>query len=396
MKLNNGFLSWNKPYLFQDLDDTYRNLPDDVRGDVISLAIGDPDIPTPQAIREAIRSEHRTHYHGYPSVMGRLSLREALSDYYWQRFHVPVAPDDIFIGMGAKTDLFDISAVFGNPGDVAAILDPAYPVYCDATVFRGQRIHFLTGTPENNYRPVLNESDIGNESLALIYMCYPNNPTGALATSDYIASMIETAIRRSAMVVHDIAYSDFIPGNTGSGAFSIFSIPGGETAGIEIGSFSKPFSMTGDRISWVIIKNKAARDAWKRFRSNRDSGVSEYIQAGALAALTSDEVIREVRNNMEIYGQRRDVLVSGLKQMNICVTSLQNTPYAWFRSPIADSRKAAKIILEQARIMLTPGIGFGPAGEGYLRATIFQPSDILQEAVRRLSLIPWNSITQTD
>ena len=380
---NTGFKHWNKPYLFQELEDVYRSLDEEQQKSVISLAIGDPDIPTPDMIRKAMAQEHLDCYYGYPSVEGRLDLRCALSGYYTDRFDVNVDPSEIYIGPGAKTDLFDMSAVFANPGDQAAILDPAYPVYCDGSLFRGLNIVFLPGNPQNRYMPDLPEDKIKPGALALIFMCYPNNPTGAMATEEYVEKMVHFANKHQALIVHDIAYADFNPGNAKSGAFSIFSIPGAEKVGIEIGSFSKPFSMTGDRIGWVAIKNPRAKALWRRYRSNRDSGVSEFDQAGALAALTSREVKIQVKLNMAEYGRRADVFTHGLKMAGIEVDSLRNSPYAWFKSPIPDSRKAARILLEKSLIQVTPGVGFGPGGEGYLRATIFQPMAKIHEAVNR-------------
>ncbi len=384
MKINKGFKAWNSPYLFQEMEDIIASFSQEARREIISLGIGDPDLPTPAGIRSAMQTEHRNCYHGYPSVQGRQDLREAIAAYYRSRFNVKLSPDEILIGLGAKTDLFDLCTVFANPGDYAALLDPAYPVYCDSLSYRGQNIHFLPGTDANGYMPELDVSKMANGDLALIYMCYPNNPTGAMATPDYLQTMIGHAKNLGAMVVFDIAYADFTPGNLDSRAFSIFSLPGSEATGIEIGSFSKPFSMTGDRISWVVIRNPEAREYWKRYRSNRDSGASNYDQAGALAALTRDDVKAQVRENMDIYGKRVKTLMDGLTALGWPCSGLDNTPYAWIRSPIPDSREVAGRILKEARVMVTPGVGFGPGGEGYIRATIFQPENRLAEAVERI------------
>jgi LL-diaminopimelate aminotransferase len=383
MKTNRGFQSWNKPYLFREIEEKLRSFSKERRANLIPMGIGDPDLPTPAGIREAISREHLNRYYGYPSAEGRLDLREAIAEYYFERFQVGISPEQILVGMGAKTDLFDICGVFANHGDQVIILDPAYPVYCDSTMFRGQEILFLPGSPANNYLPPVNETLLRDDALALIYLCYPNNPTGALATREYVETMMKLARERSAMIIFDIAYADFVPGNKPSEAFSIFSIPGSEDAGIEVGSFSKPFSMTGDRISWVAIKNKAALEAWRRYRSNRDSGASNYDQAGALAALTDPSVKADVRTNMEIYGRRKVIFMEAFARAGIHISSLDNTPYVWFPSPIPDSRKAVRILLERSGLLLTPGAGFGPAGEGYLRATIFNSEEKLQEAVKR-------------
>lgn len=383
MRINSGFNVFNQPYLFQKMEQTYSEFSPERKSQVINLGIGDPDLPTPAPIREAIVREHQTKHYGYPTSQGRLDLREAVCKYYDDRFGVSMNPDQIFIGPGAKTDLFDLNAVFAESGDSVVILDPAYPVYKDAAGFRKQSIHFLTGTLENNFQPVLDVLKIDNP-LSLIYLCYPNNPTGVSASKDYIQSFVDLANTNQCMIVMDIAYADFVPGNGESSSFSIFNLPGADAVGIEAGSFSKPFSMTGDRISWVAIKNRVAAQHWHRYRSSRDSGVSNYDQAGALAALTDPHVKDIVKSNFEIYGKRARILRQGIQSLGFKMTGLDNTPYAWFKSPNPDSVRSAEFLLEKAGVMLTPGVGFGPAGEGFLRATIFQPEDRLYDALERM------------
>ncbi len=371
--------------MFQALEQVYSGLSTEKKSLVINLGIGDPDLPTPGPIREAIIREHRSRYHGYPTSQGRLDLREALVGYYLDRFAVRMHPDEFYIGPGAKTDLFDLNAVFAEPGDTVAIMDPAYPVYRDAAAYRGQRIHYLKGSMENAYQPNWENPPKDSGPLALIYLCYPNNPTGVGTSREYIRKLIDIALRLDSMIIMDIAYADFLPGNTTPTAFSIFDLPGGEDVGIEVGSFSKPFSMTGDRLSWVAIKNPEARKYWHRYRSNRDSGVSNYEQAGGLAALTDPEVKKIVRSHFEIYGRRAEIIRKGLKTLGFSMTGLDNTPYAWIKFPGLDSETAVRFLLQEVGIIFTPGSGFGPAGEGFIRATIFQPERRLEEAMERLA-----------
>lgn len=390
MKINNGFNSWNTPYLFQAMEDTMASFTEEQRARIISLGIGDPDIETPAPIRRRIMQEHREVYHGYPTAQGRLDLREAISKYYQNRFNVQVSAREVFVGSGAKTDLFDLNAVFSRPGDSVVILDPAYPVYRDAALYRGNKIVYISGTLANRYQPELpDETQL--HDLALIYLCYPNNPTGADADADYIQSMIDLARKHKAMIVMDIAYADFVPGNTPSSAFSIFQFPGGDEVGIEVASFSKPFSMTGDRISWVTIKNPEAARFWHRYRANRDSGASNYDQVGALEALTSPEVKSIVHENFNTYGRRARILKDGLDTLGFQWTGLTNTPYAWFKVPGSDDIETARKILEEVGVILTPGSGFGPAGRGFLRATVFQPESRLEEAISRLKRFDFES-----
>jgi LL-diaminopimelate aminotransferase len=390
MKKNSGFRNWSGAYLFQGLEDSLSRLSPAEKKEIIPLAVGDPDLVTPAGIREAMIKSMRDKYFGYPSVAGTLELRETLAAYYLTRFKVVIEPEDILIGPGAKTDLFDLCAVFAERGHQVAILDPAYPVYRDAAVFRELEIIYLEGDPDNHYQPEFDESRIRSNLLDLIFMCYPNNPTGAVASKSYAQSMIHTALRQDALIIYDVAYADFVPGNKPSSAFSIFSCDEADKVAIEVGSFSKPYSMTNDRISWVVIRNKEIRDLWRRYRSNRDSGVSTHLQAGAVAALTDQAVQEQVRSNMIIYGRRADLLRTGLMDAGIRVAGLDNSPYAWFRSPISDSTKTARILLENARIQVTPGIGFGPAGEHFLRATIFQSQDRIAEAISRFLKIDFS------
>ncbi|MBN1297623.1 pyridoxal phosphate-dependent aminotransferase [bacterium] len=386
MRINRGFSAWNRPYLFQAMEATLSSFSPEERADIISLGIGDPDLPTPEPIREAIIREHRSRYHGYPTAQGRLDVRTALAEHYYRRFNVNIDPSMLFIGPGAKSDLFDLNAVFSNPGDTVIILDPAYPVYRDAAEYRGNRIHYLSGSVENNYQPPL-PPDGELDHLALVYLCYPNNPTGVTASRTYVAEAVELAQRHGAMVIMDIAYADFIPGNGRSDAFSIFDIPGGDAVGIEVGSFSKPFSMTGDRLSWVAIKNPKAAAFWHRYRSNRDSGVSNYDQAGGLAALVDPAIQAIQHKNFAVYGRRARILRDGLQTLGYPMIGLDNTPYAWFSIPIQDDLLAAHRFLTEARVIVTAGSGFGPAGRGFLRATLFQPEERLQEAILRMQSI---------
>ncbi len=387
MKCNAAFKKWEKPYLFKEIEEIMSGMSGAESERVIPLGIGDPDLPTPAAIRKAIIREHQTCYHGYPTVEGRRDLREAIASYYHQRFGCVLSAGEIMVGMGAKTDLFDIPHVFADPGDTAVILDPAYPVYCDAVLFNNLEIAFLRGTPENNYLPAVDSSEIDPGKTSLIFLCYPNNPTGVVATRSYVSEMIDFAHACNAVIVFDIAYVDFTPGEGNGLGFSIFELPGAEEVAIEVGSFSKPFSMPGDRISWVAIRNPQIMNCWRRYRANRDSGASNYEQAGALAALTDPEVALEVKKNMLIYKNRADILMDGLLKMGLQVYGLRNSPYAWFTSPIPDSKSAVAKFLKEAGVLLTPGAGFGPAGEGFLRATLFQPEDRLREAVNRLASV---------
>lgn len=356
--------------------------------DIVPVGIGDPDLPTPQPIVEA-KIRELSVYHGYPTSKGRKDLRVAIASYYGQRFNVDVSPDGFNIAAGAKNDLFDVSRVFSNPGDTVLIPEPAYPPYVNGAIIDGCEIVYLPCTKQNSFEPYLG-STTGLENVAIIYICNPPNPVNMPLKRSTLMRFVELAREYGFLILHDIAYCDFVPGGKpfvpNPNAPSIFEIPGAADVAIEIGSFSKPFSMTGDRLSWVVSMGDI-NDIWTRYRSNRDSGVPEYIQAGGIAAL-SQETFDIVEQNMEIYGRRAKILESGFRDMGLKCNPITNTPYAWVECPENfTSEQFAEKAVEEVGVVVTPGVTFGPSGEGYFRVTIFQPEERLQEAIRRLKTI---------
>jgi len=375
--INKNFKKLSENYLFQELA-LKRNELIKQGKDVIALAIGDPDLETPMPIREAMAKEILEVYHKYPESEGMLELRQALSQYYKKRFKVNMPADNIFISFGAKTDLFDVVRVFSNTEDVIAVQDPAYPVYENSILFEGRNIKYLPCIEENNFLPDLNLLD---KNIALAYLCYPNNPTGATAPKSYLAELIKKLKQINALLIYDIAYADFGPRM----APSIFSIPGAKDIALEFGSFSKPYSMTGYRLSWFAAKNPEIVKYWQKFRNNRDSGCSNYIQKAGITALTSPEVEKIVRKNMAEYSERAKLLKTGFEKLTMQVFGLEHTPYAWVSIPKGYTSKSfAEKLLNEAYVIVTPGSGFGPSGEGYVRATIFQPKAKIEEALERI------------
>lgn len=376
--INQNFKKLPENYLFQELAQKKNKLIKQGK-DVIALGIGDPDLETPKPIREAMAKEVLEIYHKYPESEGMLELQQALAQYYKKRFKVSMPAENILISFGAKTDLFDVIRVFSNPGDLIAIQDPAYPVYENSILFENRKIRYLACTKENNFLPDLDNLD---KSISLVYLCYPNNPTGAIAPKKYLKNLIRKLTQIKALLVFDIAYADFGPRT----APSIFSIAGSKDIALEFGSFSKPYSMTGYRLSWFAAKNPELVKYWQKFRNNRDSGCSNYIQKAGVIALTSPEVEKIVEQNMKVYAQRAKILKSGFEELGLPVFGLMHTPYAWIKIPKNHTSKSfAEKLLNQACVIVTPGSGFGPSGEGYVRATIFQPEERIKEALRRIS-----------
>jgi len=376
--INKNFKKLSKNYLFKELADKRRELV--AQGhDIIALGIGDPDLETPKPIRQAMAKEILEKYYGYPDSEGMLDLRQALADYYKKRFSVNILENNILISFGAKTDLFDAVRVFSNQEDLIALQDPAYPVYENSVLFESRKIKYLPCIGKNNFLPDLNLLD---KKIKLVYLCYPNNPTGAIAPKNYLIKLIKKIKQIKAILIYDIAYADFGLQK----APSIFSIPGAKDIAIEFGSFSKPYSMTGFRLSWCAIKNPEFIKYWQKFRNNRDSGCSNYIQKAGLAALTNSQVQKIVQKNMQIYANRAKILKPGFEKLGLKVFGLEHTPYAWIKIPKKYSSKFfAEQLLNQAHVLVTPGSGFGPSGQGYIRATIFQPEHRIREALKKIN-----------
>lgn len=356
--------------------------------DVIPLGIGDPDIPTPQPIIDAMAGELKC-YHGYPTSKGRTDLRETLAQYYGRRFNVDVSSDNFTIAMGAKNDLFDVSRVFSNPGDTVLIPEPAYPPYVNGAMIDGCTINYLPCIKETDFEPSLDS--LNKEEMrrvAIFYLCNPNNPTGATLRRSSLMRFVELANEYGFLILHDIAYCDFVPGGkpfvSNPITPSILEFPDADKVALEVGSFSKPFSMTGVRLSWAVSKGKI-NEIWTRYRTNRDSGVSEYLQKGGIAAF-DPYTFEIVEANMEVYGERAKTLESGFREMGLVECNpITNTPYAWVRCPDGwSSESFVQNILTEVQVILTAGNSFGPSGEGYFRATIFQSKERLEEAMQRM------------
>ncbi len=349
---------------------------------VIDLGVGDPDIPTPSQIVEAAVAELKK-YHGYPAYSRQNDVRKSLAAHYKKRFGVDCAPEEFSVGNGAKTDLFDIGRALSNPNEGIIIQAPTYPVYEAAAIIDGRKITHVVCTEKNNFNPVPSE-ELSKKELqetAVAFYCYPNNPTGATADKKHLKKLVDDAYAYDFTIVYDNAYADFSAG-VKPFAPSIFEVQGAEDVAIEIGSFSKPWSMTGFRLSWTLSKGKINK-IWSAYRSNRDSGISLYIQRAGIEALENPEVEKQVEKNRKEYGERARLLEKGFKKMGLTCNKIDHTPYAWVN--VAENGRAfTQKMLEKAHVILTPGDAFGPGGETFIRATIFQPQEKLKEAIERI------------
>jgi LL-diaminopimelate aminotransferase len=373
------------PYLFAELERKVREKR--AAGiEVISLGIGDPDRPTPPLVVEAMQeavADPGTHR--YPSNRGRQEFREAISDFYERRFDVDdIDPEtEVIPAIGAKECIFNLNLAFLDPGDVALAADPGYPVYTGGPLVAGGEPVLMPLVPELGFVPDLDAVDAGaRERARLMYLNYPNNPTGAVVPDGFFAQVVEFAREHDILVVHDNAYSEVC--FDGYRAPSFLATPGAKEVGVEVFSLSKGYNMTGWRCA-AIVGHAAAVEAYWRLKSNIDSGNFDAVQLAGVAALSPDGDA-EVASMTELYQLRRDLVVEALRGIGVEVTPPRATIYIWAPVPEGFESSAAycEHVLEEAAVVLSPGGAYGPNGEGFFRISLTAPDDQLHEAVERL------------
>lgn len=371
------------PYLFAQLE---RKIADKrAEGvDIISLGIGDPDTPTPDLVVQAMR-EHvgRADTHRYPSNRGRASFREGIAAFYATRFGVELDPDtEIIPALGAKEAIANINLAYTDPGDIVLASDPGYPVYTNGPIIAGAKPVSMPLVPELGFQPDLGAipADV-LERARLMFINYPNNPTGAVIEDDFFPRVVDFARRHDIIVVHDNAYSEIT--FDGYRAPSFLKTPGAKDVGIEVFSLSKTYNMTGWR-SGAVIGNADLVGAYWQLKTNIDSGMFEAIQEASVAALASDQ--SSVAQMCEIYRRRRDVLVEALRAIGVEVNSPKGTIYLWARVPEGQTSAAfCERVLEEAAVVISPGSAYGPSGEGFIRMSLTVPDDRLNEAAERIA-----------
>jgi LL-diaminopimelate aminotransferase len=380
-------LSRIPPYLFAELE--RKIAAKKAAGvDVISLGIGDPDRPTPPLIVEAMQeavTEPETHR--YPSNRGRADFLEALSDFYARRFDVALDADtEIIPAIGAKEAIFNLNLAFLDPGDVALASDPGYPVYTGGPLLVGADPVVMPLMPELGFVPDLEAIDEATARRAkLMYLNYPNNPTGAVVPEGFFARAIEFAREHDILIVHDNAYSETT--YDGYRAPSFLATPGAKDVGIEVFSLSKGYNMTGWRCAAVLGGAEVIETYW-RLKTNIDSGLFEAVQLAGIAALSPDADV-EVASMNQLYRRRRDLVCDALAKAGVHVTPPRGTIYVWAPIPDGFSSSAAycEHVLEQAGVVISPGSAYGPSGEGWFRISLTTPDDRLAEAVERLAAL---------
>jgi LL-diaminopimelate aminotransferase len=356
--------------------------------DVISLGIGDPDRPTPALIVEAMQeavTEPETHR--YPSNRGRADFRAAVRDFYERRFDVKLDPErEIIPAIGAKEAIFNLNLAFLDPGDFALASDPGYPVYTGGPWLAGGEPVLMALEPERGFTPDLEAIDAGVAARArLMYVNYPNNPTGAVVPPGFFEHAVQFARANDILIVHDNAYSEIT--FDGYRAPSFLATPGARDVGIEVFSLSKGYNMTGWRCA-VVVGNAEALETYWRLKTNIDSGLFEAVQLAAVAALEPD-TDSEVASMNELYRRRRDLVCEALRKIGVEVHPPRGTIYIWAPVPAGFPSSAAycEHVLDRAGVVLSPGAIYGPAGEGWFRISLTTPDDRLLEAVERLGAL---------
>jgi LL-diaminopimelate aminotransferase len=370
------------PYLFAQLE---RKIAEKrAQGiDVISLGIGDPDTPTPGLVVDALRdavTDPGTHQ--YPSNRGREEFRKSVASFYDRRFGVQIDPDtEVIPALGAKECIFNLNVAFLDPGEAALAADPGYPVYTGGPLLAGAEAVLMPLLPARGFAPDLSAiSAEDRERARLMFLNYPNNPTGAIAPDGLFEEAVEFAREHDILVVHDASYTETT--FDGYVAPSFLATPGAKEVGVEVFSLSKGYNMTGWRTA-AIVGNAGAIEQYWRLKTNIDSGMFEAVQ---LAAATALELGGPAAREMSaIYQRRRDLVCGALREIGVDVTPPKGTIYIWAPVPPGHTSESyCELVLEESAVVVSPGGAYGPNGEGFFRISLTVPDERLAEAVERL------------
>lgn len=388
MKINQHFLALKKSYLFSDIAKRaalFQSTHPDAS--LISLGIGDVTLPLAPVIvdamqRAAAEMGEAQSFRGYGDEQGYLFLRQAICTYYASK-QVLLSPEEVFISDGAKSDLGNILDIFSTDNTVL-IPNPVYPVYVDTNVMAGRRIQYMQGTAENGFLPMPD----WHSKADIIYLCSPNNPTGAVYTREQLREWIAYAIAQQAVILFDRAYEGFVQDQTLPA--SIYELKGASSCAIEVCSLSKTAGFTGTRCGYTIIPQELIREQtslqalWMRRQATKFNGVSYIVQRGAEAAF-SVEGQQQIKAQLQVYMENAKLITQTLQALGIWYTGGHHSPYVWIRCPHQmSSWEYFQELLQRCHILTTPGAGFGSNGEGYLRLSAFAQRRDVEEAMRRL------------
>jgi LL-diaminopimelate aminotransferase len=391
MKINSNYLKLKESYLFATIAnkvDEYRSL--NPRIDIIRLGIGDVTLPLVPAVIEAMHKAvsemgNAETFKGYGDYPGYDFLRQAVCDYY-ARKDISLDMSEVFISDGAKSDIGNILDIF-DVDNTVIIPDPVYPVYVDTNVMAGRKILFIDGSENNSFLPLPDEKTEGD----IVYICSPNNPTGAVYTKDQLRMWVDWALERQAVILFDSAYEVFIrdPGLPAS----IYQIPGARKCAIEFCSLSKTAGFTGVRCGYTIVPNKLVRDdvplnkLWYRRQSTKFNGVPYIVQRGAEAVFT-DTGLKQIAEQISYYLENARIMADALAELGIWFTGGRNSPYIWLKCPNGmSSWEFFDFLLNNCGVVGTPGEGFGKNGEGFFRLTAFGSRENVIEAMDRIRKI---------
>lgn len=372
-----------KPYFFAALGQKLAELRAH-NVDVIRIDIGAPDLPPKDFIIEAlVASVRRPDTHSYTPNGGTPEYRQAVANYYRQRFHVDLDPEKEVLGLiGSKEGLFNLSQVLLNPGDVALVPDPGYPVYRASSKIAGAEIYPLPLLQENGFLPDLNAipSDIADRAR-ILWLNYPNNPTGAIAPLSFFEEVVSFARHYGIVIAHDAPYADVC--FDGYHAPSLLEIPGAKDVAVEFNSLSKAYNMAGWRVGMVVGNSDVIRYL-STYKSQMDSSHFKPILDASVAALTGDQHWLDERN--KIYQHRRDLVLKAVEQSGLSAHKPPASIYVWVHLPEGvSSEEFCANLLEDTGVSTTPGIVYGQYGEGYVRISLGTPTDRLEEAMRRFT-----------
>ena len=373
------------PYLFNEIDRQKEEVRK--RGvDIIDLGVGDPDMPTPPHIIEALnKAAIDPANHRYPSYSGMGDFNEAVARWYKRRFNVDLDYEkEVVTLIGSKEGIAHIPLAFINPGDLALVTSPGYPVYHIGVQFDGGQAYFMDLLKENNFLPDLNAvpEEIADKAR-MMFINYPNNPTSAVAKKSFFQEVVTFAESHNIIVCHDAAYTEMA--FDGYSPISFLEVEGAKAVGIEFHSLSKTYNMTGWRVGFAVGREEIIQ-ALGQIKSNIDSGAFQAVQVAGIAALEENQDC--VDNMNKVYTERRDILVDGLVELGLSVEKPRATFYVWIEVPKGyNSAEFTSHLLSKGGIVATPGNGFGEAGEGYVRMALTVDKERMKEAVERIKSI---------
>lgn len=375
-----------KPYFFASLTQRLNALQ--AKGvDIIRLDMGSPDLPPADFITDVlVNNARKADKHGYSPMGGTAQFKRACSDYYRQRFEVDLDPQkEVLALLGSKEGLFNLCQVLLNPGDVALVPDPGYPVYSAGAIIAGAEVYPMPLLEKNNYLPDLSAipEDVARRAK-LMWIDYPNNPTGSVAPISFFEEVLAFANKNQIFVAHDAPYVDVCFDNYR--APSLMEIPGAKDIAIEFNSLSKTYNMAGWRIG-MAVGNAQVISYLHTMKSQIDSSNFEPLLIAGATALTGDQTWTAERN--AVYQKRRDIIVSALRQAGFSVQSPPAAIYVWARLPQGETNSTdfCARLLDETGVSTTPGIVYGQNGEGYLRISLGTPTDRVEEAMNRV--IAW-------